>query len=242
MKSRPFRVLIVDDEQEIYEIVSDEIKKTFSAETIHSVDGRNAMIQVGLHQPKIIVTDLNMPRGDGYEFVKRLRAISHNDDQSVIVLSGQSDVAIDELMDAGADYFISKPFHPDEIIDCVSNTLKSRRERWSQQPDEKMLKEMKKFNFSINPEQIGRRGFCVAESSAIKLNSIIYFKLTISEKIHFHGTGKVLWQRPAKGDSQPQCYGIEIDSIETSCLEKCVQFFESLNRTSSIPGGLQIFY
>ena len=74
--------------------------------------------------PDLIIVDLTMADGDGYEFLKRLRAIPGRATTPVIVSSGQlvGDVAI-----AGADRFLAKPFRGSELIALVDELLASSR-------------------------------------------------------------------------------------------------------------------
>jgi len=72
--------------------------------------------------PDLIIVDLTMADGDGYEFLKRLRAVPGRATTPVIVSSLAGDVAI-----AGADRFLAKPFRANELNALVDELLSSSR-------------------------------------------------------------------------------------------------------------------
>ena len=73
---------------------------------------------------RAIVTDLNMPRMDGFEFIERLRAEPRYHHLPIIVVSGDTDPSTPErLASLGADAFFSKPYSPAQVRSKLEQLL-----------------------------------------------------------------------------------------------------------------------
>jgi len=68
------RILLVDDEQDAREVVS-EILRRFNAEVSVAASVAEAMDQMGSYRPDVIISDIAMPDADGYDFLRRVRAL-----------------------------------------------------------------------------------------------------------------------------------------------------------------------
>ena len=116
------RILVIDDDRMMRELYQ-EILTRRGHTLILAENGIEGLAKVE-ENPDLIIVDLTMADGDGYEFLKRLRAIPERATTPVIVSSGQlvGDVAI-----AGADRFLAKPFRGSELIALVDELLASSR-------------------------------------------------------------------------------------------------------------------
>ena len=86
----------------------------------HPRYGRSGPVQV-------IVTDLNMPRMDGYELIRRVRADQRLSDLPIIVVSADTDPATPERIAAlGVDAFFPKPFSPAQVRRKLEQILDGR--------------------------------------------------------------------------------------------------------------------
>jgi two-component system, OmpR family, KDP operon response regulator KdpE len=119
----PFRVLLVDDEPRILKFLVLKLKasgyKVFTAN-----NGLEALAQVHTQEPDLLVLDVIMPGMDGFETLKRIRAISS---MPVIILSAK-ETNMDKVkgLQLGADDYLAKPFNPDELaarIEAVRRRL-----------------------------------------------------------------------------------------------------------------------
>jgi two-component system KDP operon response regulator KdpE len=110
---KQFRVLVVDDEQRILKFLASKLKVS-GYEVITASNGVDALEQVQAQEPDLVVLDVIMPRIDGFETLKELRAFSS---VPVIVLSAKGTNA-DKVkgLGLGADDYLAKPFSPDELI------------------------------------------------------------------------------------------------------------------------------
>lgn len=119
--NRP-QILIVDDEIEILELIRDALALG-NFETVVATDGLEAL-QVRREQHfDLIITDVNMPRMNGYELAERLR--QQGDDIPIIFLTARNerpDVA--QGFRSGADDYVTKPFGLEELSLRVAAILK----------------------------------------------------------------------------------------------------------------------
>lgn len=116
-------VLIVEDDQDIVELLS--LYLTGSGyDVVTAGNGEEALEQLRQHPADIALVDIMMPRMNGYDFIKALRA---TDNIPVIIISARTQAA-DKIvgLDAGADGFIAKPFNPLEVTAQIRALLRRR--------------------------------------------------------------------------------------------------------------------
>ncbi len=106
-------VLLVDDDPHIRALLAFAFDKAgFAVE--EAGDGEAALLSVARIAPDLVVLDINMPRMDGLEVCRRLRA---NSDIPVLFLSSRDD-EFDRVLgiELGADDYVTKPFSPREVV------------------------------------------------------------------------------------------------------------------------------
>uniref|UniRef100_UPI0020C7265B response regulator n=1 Tax=Sphingomonas bacterium TaxID=1895847 RepID=UPI0020C7265B len=109
----PRTILVVDDDPHIRELLVYALEKAGLA-TREAADGEAALASVAADPPDLVVLDINMPRLDGLEVCRRLRAPSAGgSDMPVLFLSSRDD-EIDRILgiELGADDYVTKPFSP----------------------------------------------------------------------------------------------------------------------------------
>lgn len=120
-----YSVLIVEDKQELRTFLKNELwgfKAIYTAE-----DGVQAMEIIQNKQPDIIVSDIMMPRMDGFELCKKIKQNIHTSHIPVILLTARGDSDSTQIgYNLGADAYISKPFELDLLITVIRNQLKNR--------------------------------------------------------------------------------------------------------------------
>jgi two-component system OmpR family response regulator len=108
------RVLIVDDEAGVRELLKDALKLAgFEPQAVG--DGMSALTLLRTFTPDIMIIDINMPLMDGFELVERLRKIGN--DIPVLMLSARADrVDVTRGLTLGADDYVTKPFGLEELV------------------------------------------------------------------------------------------------------------------------------
>ncbi|WP_153556617.1 HD domain-containing phosphohydrolase [Roseimaritima sediminicola] len=113
--SKSLRVLVVDDDPIAAETLAYAMSQFGYCSEVAG-DGIEALKHVRTGQFGIVISDVEMPRMNGIELCKEIRARNACGYTYVILLTGRSDTdSIVEGLDAGADDYISKPFHPAEL-------------------------------------------------------------------------------------------------------------------------------
>jgi two-component system OmpR family response regulator len=108
------KVLIVDDEAGVRELLKDALKLS-GFETQAAGDGMSALTLLRSYTPDIMIIDINMPLMDGFELVERLRKIGNN--IPVLMLSARADrVDVTRGLTLGADDYVTKPFGLEELV------------------------------------------------------------------------------------------------------------------------------
>ena len=117
----PRTILIADDDPHIRQLLVFALAKA-GLDTIEADDGEAALTAVARHGPDLVVLDINMPRLDGIETCRRLRAHSN---VPILFLSSRDD-EIDRVlgMELGADDYVTKPFSPREVVARVMAILR----------------------------------------------------------------------------------------------------------------------
>lgn len=114
-------VLVADDEKEIASLIAIHLEKE-GHHVIIAKDGQEAIDRVGDHQVDLIILDIMMPKIDGYEVARRVRENYH---MPIIFLSAKtSDFDKVQGLVIGADDYMTKPFHPMELIARVNAQLR----------------------------------------------------------------------------------------------------------------------
>lgn len=118
-------ILVIDDEPDIVETVSELIESKFSCGVDTAVNGLDAFLMVMKKQYDIILTDHKMPFMTGAAFIiaTRTRAESQNKKTPIIMLSGFIDEELKKNLGIQNVQFIAKPFTPDQIFDKVRDHL-----------------------------------------------------------------------------------------------------------------------
>ncbi|MFN8846495.1 MAG: response regulator [Bdellovibrionales bacterium] len=120
-KLTSLKMLIVDDELGISESLKDYFElENFEVQTASS--GNKALEIMNKQSFDIVISDVRMPDGDGRFLLKAIRKI-HPTKPIVIMMSGFSDLSIDEVLKEGGTALLSKPFQPHELLKIVKQVI-----------------------------------------------------------------------------------------------------------------------
>ena len=120
------RLLIAEDELDLAEALTVFFEKNqFTVDTVN--DGLSAYEYAGADDYDAIILDVMMPKMDGIEVLRRLRADGNKTPIMMLTAKAQKDDRITGF-DAGADDYLPKPFEPDELLSRVRAILRRREE------------------------------------------------------------------------------------------------------------------
>ncbi len=125
-KNQHIKVLVVDDSDMSRKHMANLFRRHLF-QVIEAVDGVDA-IRVLLENPevKLLITDYNMPKMDGFELVRNLRYKYDKTDLIMIGVSGESSEALSaKFIKHGANDFLRKPFHPEEFYCRIIHNIES---------------------------------------------------------------------------------------------------------------------
>jgi two-component system response regulator CpxR len=115
------RLLVIDDDTELCELVVEYLTaEGFAVEVVH--DGESGVRRATSEPYALIILDVMLPRLDGFETLKRIRAVSH---VPTLMLTARGD-DVDRIvgLEIGADDYLSKPFNPRELLARIRAILR----------------------------------------------------------------------------------------------------------------------
>jgi two-component system chemotaxis response regulator CheY len=117
------RILIIDDSK----TMRDMLRITLSGagyDLLQGVDGQDGIEVLGDQMVDAVITDINMPRMDGYEVIRALRKKRHLDPVPILVLTTESEKDKRNIArEAGATGWMVKPFDPEKLIATLRKVL-----------------------------------------------------------------------------------------------------------------------
>jgi len=126
MKKHKGNILIVEDEKSMREVLKILLEGEGHQVTTAS-DGLEAFSCIEKDIFDLVITDMKMPKGDGFEVLKKIKEISPATIVIMITAFGNTETAI-EAMKLGAYDYVSKPFNIDEIRLIVKKAIEKKRE------------------------------------------------------------------------------------------------------------------
>lgn len=116
-------ILVVEDDANILRQIAFNLENHgYSVST--AMSGAEALRQMMLSRPGLLITDIMMPGMDGYELVATLRQDEHLADLPVIMLTARTeDEDVTRGYTSGTDLFLTKPFRPAELLAFVERIL-----------------------------------------------------------------------------------------------------------------------
>lgn len=118
------QILLIEDDPDITQVVRYELEQA-GYQVVNASDGMTGLTQAREHAPDLVILDLGLPDFDGAEVARRLRKTSS---VPIIILTAMD--AVDRkvnLLEAGVDDYITKPFHPEELIARVKVQLRHQQ-------------------------------------------------------------------------------------------------------------------
>ena len=119
-------VIVVDDSISLRSMIAKLLKES-GLKVMEASDGVEGLEKILANPPDLVVLDIVMPRMNGYEVCRRLKSDKKTQGLPVVMCSSKSE-EFDRYwgMKQGADAYIAKPFHPQELIGTVKQLLRSK--------------------------------------------------------------------------------------------------------------------
>ena len=123
MDTVPTTILVADDDQEVRGRVKRVLEKGLGAPVVQEAsDGEEALRLAWAHLPRVVVMDITMPRMDGLQATKRIKA--ERPETKIIILTIHQDQAYREAaMESGADAFLDKRAMLTDLVPTVRDVL-----------------------------------------------------------------------------------------------------------------------
>ena len=120
------RILIVEDEKDILELLLSVFDDSRDYRTLSATDGEEALKLARVDNPDIILLDIQLPTLNGYEVCKSVKSDQTMSSTKVFMLSGMTQNSDrQKAQEAGADGYIAKPFNPTELLETVEGLMRS---------------------------------------------------------------------------------------------------------------------
>ena len=125
-RSRRGRILVVEDNADSRDLLS-KLLAMSGYDVISAPDGESGYASAVKQIPDLIITDINMPRMDGLELLRKVRVERTLSGTAVLVVTAFGGEAARVAMEAGADAATAKPFDFDGFIDTVNTLIFTRQ-------------------------------------------------------------------------------------------------------------------
>lgn len=148
MKKKDIRILLVDDEIDILEIIGYNLSQE-GYQVFTATNGKEAVQKAKKHIPHLIIMDVMMPEMDGMEACEIIRRTPELNQVIITFLTARSeDYSLLAGFDAGADDYITKPIKPKVLVSKVKALLRRLKEE-----------ETSTENFTVGPLEINREEY-----------------------------------------------------------------------------------
>ena len=128
MKKKDIKILLVDDEPDILEIVGYNLNNE-GYQVLTAENGKQAVKMAAKHQPQLIILDVMMPEMDGIEACEQIRKNPALSETIIAFLTARGeDYSQMAGFDAGADDYITKPIKPKVLVSKVKSLLRRLKE------------------------------------------------------------------------------------------------------------------
>ncbi len=124
-KKMEFKILVVDDEKDIVDLLKYNLEKEKEFTVITALNGKDALEKAVKDKPDLVILDIMMPEMNGFDVCKKIRTGTSTSTLPVIFLTAKEN-EIDEIigLELGADDYIQKPISPRKVIARVKSVIR----------------------------------------------------------------------------------------------------------------------
>lgn len=119
----PINILIVDDSITTRMVIKKYLRlREIDCNVTEAIDGKDALDKIlNWDQIDFILTDYNMPRMNGLEFIKKIKTIHGTENIPIVMITTESSKqTMDEVFAAGANDYVVKPFTPEDLHNVIA--------------------------------------------------------------------------------------------------------------------------
>lgn len=244
MNWKNYRILIVDDEKDITEIVKFSLERE-GFQVFIANNGHEALNILNKNQINLILSDVRMPELDGVNFLHEVKTNEEYSSIPFFFMTGSINVPYDNFFSNGVEAVFSKPISIKHIIHHIKLSLLPREQTWRRKSVRLHYKDSLQLDFPNSKSNqgqlinLGRGGMFIRVNGPIaKKDDIIPFKLNIrdaSEKFTVSGQAIVRWVRPFSEEKKPRGIGVEFYSIEKDGRLRLLSFLNKIVTSAYIP-------
>lgn len=237
-------ILIADDEIHLREALASFLEiRGFNVK--QASNGSEALKVIQNEGPiDIVISDVRMPNGDGIELLERTKQ-NHLTAPILIMMTGFSELSLDEAYNKGAEAMFSKPIDSKSLLASIRHLLSTTEERWSKPVDHvsvelPVLLQFPELSQATKARVIslGRGGMFVALTAQQfpTVNDNVHFIIKAKDNtIILEGSGIVRWARLKGTDHFQAGCGIEFTFLSDAHREKILETIRSNNPRAYIP-------
>jgi len=236
-------LLVVDDEADLREILVFSLER-YGYKVLTACNGREAFQIVQTNRIDLIISDIQMPGGNGVELLDNVRNY-HHELPVLLFLTGFADITLEQAYDKGAEALFAKPFDIKQILSTIERALSPKEDRWQRRSDRHETEINIELKFPGFDEarkakvlNIGRGGIFVSlDKDFPKVTDSVSFKIEFSEGLisMIEGTGVVKWARIQATDALSAGCGIEFVELSNGTRLKVIEVINFLKTKQYIP-------
>lgn len=117
------KILLIEDEEDLITVIKMRLEAG-GFNFVYALDGEEGLRKVHQEKPDLILLDLIMPKMDGFEVCRRLKADSETSGIPIIIITAIGDKNIeDKARSAGAECVITKPYESSELLARIKSLI-----------------------------------------------------------------------------------------------------------------------
>ena len=123
MENKKFKILVVDDEKDIVELVEKKLRLEGYSTSI-AYDGEEALAKVKNDNPDLVILDLMMPKLNGFEVLQQIRLNFSDKWRPVIIVSANDELEVlKKCYGMEADHYLTKPCSADNLLRGIQTMI-----------------------------------------------------------------------------------------------------------------------
>ena len=236
-------LLIVDDEPDLREILT-AIFELKGYAVLTASNGKDALMIVKEHKVDLVISDIQMPGGNGVEFLDSVRD-NHYEVPIVLFMTGFAEISLASAYDKGAEAVFEKPFDQKLLVAVVQRALTPKDVRWTSGSDRLPTNIEVELTFpdlqtAIRSKAInlGRGGMFISLLDKFpRVNDCVGFKIDFASELTtvIEGRGFVKWTRVISDAEGPPGCGVEFFDLSSSGRTQVIELINFLKTKQYIP-------